>query len=192
MDDEDVPPLSPVKVTLFVLFLGGLAFGGYTVWRANKAQTAVAEASKDYRKLFPARGQEPPPPEIKTVIPLSAKPESGMLLKIDDEMRPPKPQPAEPPPAVETKAEAVVAAQPPAPAPAAPAKPAPKAFNQPRLNQGGYSGMGGGGIGLSGVGGSFGGGGAPKGAAAPAGAPPAGAPDISALLQGAAAAEPKK
>ncbi len=181
MEDDDVPPISPIRVGLLILFLAGVAFGAYRLYQENRAVTAVAEASKDYRKLFPARGQEQPEPEIPQNAPLSAVPQSGMMLKIDDDMRPPAPAPKETPPA-EAKTEPAPVAAAPAPAPAAaPAKPQPKTFNQPRLNQGAYSRLGGTGIGMSGS--NMGGGAA---VAAPAGkagaAPPAGMPDISTLL----------
>lgn len=165
--NDDVPPLDPVKVTLFVLLLGGIAFAGWRFYRAQSAVAAVAEASKDYRKLFPARGAETPAPPPKPMIAAEA-PVSGMgLLKIDDEMRAPKPAPpeAEPPAPAAEPVEAAPAPVKAAPAP--PAKPARKAFNQPRLNSGAFSGLNGGaGVGLSG--GALGGGG---GAAPPPAAP---------------------
>jgi translation initiation factor IF-2 len=172
--NDDVPPLDPVKVAVFVLLLGGIAFAGWRFYRAQSAVAAVAEASKDYRKLFPARGAETPAPPPKPMVAAQA-PVSGMgLLKIDDEMRAPKPAPAEEPPPPAAPAEE--APPPPrAAAPAAPAKPARKAFNQPRLNSGAFSGLNGGsGVGLSG--GSLGGG----GGAAPSPAAPV-LPDIPGL-----------
>lgn len=182
MDDEEVPPLSPVRVTLFVLFLAGLAFGGWRLYLANKAVADVKEASKDYRRLFPSRAQEAAnaPAPIPAVSEVPAK--SGMMLQVDEDMKPPKPEPAAPPPAAEP-------APPPVEAPApvvkadAPAKPAPKAFNRPKLNSGAFSTLNGGsGIGISG--GVAGGGGGKT--AAPAGAAPAaaaaGMPDLSKLV----------
>ncbi|MCM2305397.1 MAG: hypothetical protein NDJ72_11885 [Elusimicrobia bacterium] len=175
-DYDDVPPLDPVKVAVFVLLLGGIAFAGWRFYRAQSAVAAVAEASKDYRKLFPARGAETPAPPPKPLAAAEA-PVSGMgLLKVDDEMRIPKQAPpeAEPPPPAEEPAAA--AAAPAKAAPAAPARPARKAFNQPRLNSGAFSGLNGGsGVGLSG--GGLGGG----GVSAPPPAAPA-APDLSGLL----------
>lgn len=169
--DDDVPPLDPVKVTVFVLLLGAIGFAGWRFVRAQSAVNAVAEASKDYRKLFPARASEAPEPPPQRVEEPTVK--SGMsMLQIDDDMLTPKRVPAtaapeppkeEPVPVVEAKVQA-----------AAPVKPARKAFNQPRLNSGGLSGLNGGsGVGLSG-GGMSGGGGAPAPAA---GAAPA-LPDI--------------
>ncbi len=159
--DDDVPPLDPVKVTVFVLLLGAIAFAGWRFMRAQAAVAAVAEASKDYRKLFPARSSEAPVPPPQRVEGPTVK--SGMsMLQIDDDMRTTKPVPAaavpQPPkeeaapvPTVEAKVQA-----------AAPVKPARKAFNQPRLNSGGISGLNGGsGVGLSGGGLAGGGGGAP-------------------------------
>lgn len=171
-DQDDVPPLDPVKVTVFVLLLGAIGFAGWRFVRAQSAVNAVAEASKDYRKLFPARSSEAPEPPPKRVEGPAVQ--SGMaMLKIDDDMRAPKPEPAaapEPPkeeappaPVVEAKVQA-----------AAPVRPARKAFNQPRLNSGGISGLNGGsGVGLTGGGLAGGGGGAPtpapgSGDAAPA------------------------
>lgn len=149
--DDDVPPLHPGKVALFVGLLGLIAFAGWRFWRAQQAVAAVAEASKDYRRLFPARNAEPPPPPVRPVI-ASQAPVSGIgMLKIDDDMRAPRPAPAaeppppeqeEAPPEVSVKAEAVAAA---------PVKPAKKAFNQPRLNSGAFSTLNGGsGVGFSG------------------------------------------
>lgn len=173
--DDDVPPLHPGKVALFVALLGLIVFAGWRFWRAQQAVAAVAEASKDYRKLFPARSAEPPPPPARPVIATPA-PVSGIgMLRIDDDMRAPKPAPAaappppEPekaPPAVAVKAEAAAAA---------PVKPAMKAFNQPRLNSGAFSTLNGGsGVGFSG-GAMSGGGAAPAAAVPPAipGLPPA-------------------
>ena len=171
--DDDVPPLDPVKVTVFVILLGAIAFAGWRFVRAKSAVSAVAEASKDYRKLFPARASEAPEPPPKRVEGPTVK--SGMaMLQIDDDMRQPKPSPAAaskppketaPPPAA--AAEVKVQA-------ATPVQPGRKAFNQPRLNSGAFSGLNGGsGVGISG--GGMSGGGAPAPAAG--GAAPA-MPDI--------------
>lgn len=157
-NDEDVPPLDPKKVALFVILLAMVAFAGWRYWRASQAIAAVAEASKDYRKLFPARTVDAPPPVPKPVV-AAAAPVSGIgMLKVDDDMRAPKPVP--PPMPVAEPAAA------PSPAPAAvvktvaPArvKPAHKAFNQPSLNSGAFSRLNGG-SGVSFSGGSMGGGG---------------------------------
>lgn len=168
--EEEIPPLDPKKVVLFAVLLLMIAFAGWRFLRARKAVAEVAEASKDYRKLFPARSAEPPAAPVPLTKPVAAAeaPMSGIgLLKVDDDMRQPKRAPAEEPPPPQAEEEA----PPPAPAaaaPAAPAKPAKKAFVQPRLNAGAFSGLNGGsGIGFSG--GSAGGGGAaPAPAAAPA------------------------
>ncbi len=182
MDEDEAPPLSPVRVTLFVLFLAGLAFGGWRMYIANKAVADVAEASKDYRKLFPSRAQEAAtaPAPIPIVSEVPAK--SGMMLQVDEDMKPPKPEPKAPE-AAPVEAPPPVAAPAPVVKAAAPAKPQPKAFNQPRLNSGAFSGLNGGsGIGMSG--GAAGGGGGK--AAVPAGAAPAaaaaGMPDLSKLV----------
>lgn len=150
--DDDVPPLHPGKVALFVALIGLVAFAGWRFWRAQQAVAAVAEASKDYRKLFPARGAEPPPPPVRPVVATQA-PVSGIgMLKIDDDMRAPTPAPAsEPPPPEPEEAPPEVAVKVEAAAPA-PVKPAKKAFNQPRLNSGAFSNLhGGAGVGFSGT-----------------------------------------
>ena len=148
--DEDVPPLDPKRVAVFVIMLVMIAFAGWRYWQGRAAVAAVAEASKDYRKLFPARSAEATPSAPKPVFTTGA-PVSGIgMLKIDDDMRTSKPVPAAAPPQAPPQAEAppVVEAQAEA---AAPVKPARRAFNQPRLNSGGYSGLNGGaGIGFSG------------------------------------------
>ena len=150
------------KVALFVILLGMIAFAGWRYWRAREAIAAVAEASKDYRKLFPARSREEPPPAPKPLVAAEA-PASGMMLKVDDDMRAPRRDPAvvqapapdppqaEAPPAPVVKAAAV-----------APVKPAQKNFNRRGLNSGGFSRLNGGtGIGFSGGSSSGGGGTAP-------------------------------
>lgn len=159
--DDDVPPLDPKKVAVFVIMLGMIAFAGWRYWQGRAAVAAVAEASKDYRKLFPARSAEAPPPAPKPVF-AAAAPVSGIgMLKIDDDMRAPKPVPAAPPPQAPPQAEAPPVVEAKAEA-AAPVKPARKAFNQPRLNSGAFSGLNGGsGVGFSGSAMSGGGGGAP-------------------------------
>lgn len=181
-DVEDLPPYSPVKVTVFVLLLGMIAFAAWRFLRASAAVAQVAEASKDYRKLFPARVAEVPAPAPAPVA-TTAAPASGMaMLKIDDNMRAPKltpppaaPLPSEPPSAAPPESEPPKSAPPVAAAPVkAPAldspkanRPAQKLFNQPRLNSGAFSGLNGGaGVSISGPG--MGGGG---GNAAPAAAP---------------------
>ena len=58
---EDEAPLDPKKVALFVILLAMISFAGWRYWRARQAVAAVAEASKDYRKPFPARTAEAPP-----------------------------------------------------------------------------------------------------------------------------------
>jgi len=155
--DDDAPPLDPKKVAVFVIMLGLIAFAGWRYWQGRAAVAAVAEASKDYRKLFPARSTEAPPPAPKPVF-TTAAPVSGIgMLKIDDDMRAPKPVPAAPPPQAEAPPVVAVKAE--------PVRPARKAFNQPRLNSGAFSGLNGGsGVGFSGSAMSGGGG----GAAAPA------------------------
>jgi hypothetical protein len=167
--DDDVPPLDPKRVVVFVLLLGMIAFAGWRYWQARAAVAAVAEASKDYRKLFPARSSEAPAPPPKPVLSTEA-PVSGIgMLKIDDDMRAPKPAPpsAEPPaalPQAPPQAEAPPVAIEKAVA-AAPVKPVSKTFSRPRLNSGAFSGLNGGsGIGFSGTATSGGGGG---GSAAP-------------------------
>lgn len=156
--DDDVPPLDPVKVTVFVLLLAAIGFAGWRFIRAQSAVAAVAEASKDYRKLFPARSSEAPEPPPQRVEGQTVK--SGMsLLQVDDDMRAPTPAPAPTPqpPKEEAPPAAVVEAKVQA---AAPVRPMRKAFNQPRLNSGGISGLNGGsGVGLSGGGLAGGGGG---------------------------------
>lgn len=161
-EDDEVPPLDPKKVAVFILLLGMIAFAGWRYWRAQAAVAAVAEASKDYRKLFPSRSAEPPPPPPQPVV-TAAAPVSGMMLQIDADMRAPKKvPPAAPPEAAPPAAVAKVEAP-------APVKPAKKAFNQPRLNSGGFSGLNGG-SGITYSGRSLSGTGAP---AAPAAANPA-------------------
>jgi len=160
--------LDPKKVALFVILLAMIAFAGWRYWRARQAIAAVAEASKDYRKLFPARSMEEPPPAPKPLVAAEA-PASGMMLKVDDDMRAPKrapaevaapvpdPPKAEAPPAPVVKAAAVV-----------PVKPAKKDFNRRGLNSGGSSRLNGGaGIGFSGGSSSGGGGSAPTTPALP-------------------------
>ncbi len=146
--DDAAPPFSPVKVTIFVLLLGLIAFAGWRFLRARAAVSAVAEASKDYRKLFPARVEKAPEPPPKPAA--VAAPVSGIvLLKIDDDMRAPKPPApsAEPPPPT-IAAPPVAAAKVEA---AAPAKPAPKEFKRSGLNSGAFSRLNGGsGIGYQG------------------------------------------
>lgn len=172
--EEEVPPLDPKKVVLFAVLLLMIAFAGWRFLRARKAVAEVAEASKDYRRLFPARSTEPPPAPVPLPRPVAAAeaPVSGIgLLKVDDDMRQQAPPKAEPPAAadapIEATADPVKAS---AAAPAAPAKPAKKAFVQPRLNAGAFSGLNGGsGIGFSG--GSAGGGGAAPAPAAAAAMP---------------------
>jgi hypothetical protein len=145
--DDEVPPLDPVKVALFVLLLGGIAFAGWRLLRAQAAVAAVADASKDYRKLFPARASAlaAPSPQAGPVV--VEAPPSGMMLKIDDDMKIPKTAPAAeeapPPAAAEAKVEAAVAPSP-VVAPPAPIAPAAKAFVQPKLNAGGMSRLNGG------------------------------------------------
>lgn len=168
-DEPEVPPLDPKKVFLFGVLLAMIVLAGWRFLRAQKAVAEVAEASKDYRKLFPARspdGPPAPPPAAKPIVTAEA-PASGIgLLKIDDDMRQPKRAPAaetappEAPPQPQAPAIAVKAE--PAPAP----KPAKKAFVQPRLNSGAFSGLNGG----AGLSGSMSGGGtaAPAPAAIPA------------------------
>jgi len=171
-DEEEIPPYSPVKVAVFVILLGMIAFAGWRFLRAQAAVAEVAEASKDYRKLFPARGAEQAAaPEPKPVVTTPA-PASGMaMLKIDDNMRAPKPAPAAeapPPPQAPPQAEAPPAAEVKVQA-AAPAKPAQKLFNQPRLNSGAFSGLNGGsGVAISGPGMGGGGGKTVPAAVAPA------------------------
>jgi hypothetical protein len=153
-EDDDVPPLDPKKVAVFVILLGMVAFAGWRYWRASRAVAAVAEASKDYRKLFPARSAEAPVPEQKPVA-ASGPGVSGIgMLKIDDDMRAPKKAPpSAEPPAAPPQAEA-----PPAPVASAAAKPPQKTFNRVGLNSGAFSKLNGGsGIGFSGS--SAGGGG---------------------------------
>jgi hypothetical protein len=146
-DDDDVPPLDPVKVALFVLLLGGIAFAGWRLLRAQAAVAAVADASKDYRKLFAARAPAVAAPAPRTTIAVVDAPPSGMMLKIDDDMRTPKPVPAAPveekPAAAEAKIEAPVVAPAVLAAPA-PVVPAAKTFVQPKLNKGGMAGLNGG------------------------------------------------
>ena len=161
-DEPEVPPLDPKKVFLFGVLLAMIVLAGWRYWRAQKAVAEVAEASKDYRKLFPARSSDAPPappPMPRPLAPAEA-PVSGIgMLKIDDDMRQTKPAPEAAPPEAppQPEAPAVAVKADPVPAP----KPAKKAFVQPRLNSGAFSGLNGG-TGLSG--GSMGGG----GAAAPA------------------------
>ena len=181
-DDEDVPPLDPKRVAVFVLLLAMIAFAGWRFLRARAAVNAVAEASKDYRKLFPARSEERTEPPVKRVTTTQETVVSGMgMLKIDDDMRAPAParaQAAEPPPPAPPEAPPAVAVK-----YDAPAKPQPKAFSQPRLNSGNRSGLNGGaGIGYSGRTMSMNGG-SPPAAAQPTKDPAAPAmPDMSALL----------
>lgn len=138
-DDDDVPPLDPKKVALFGMLLGAIVFAGWRFWVAHQAVKAVAEASKDYRKLFPSRTEEVEEPEPPRALPAGARTQSGIaLLKVDDDMRQPKAVRAPaikreeaPPPPVET-------------APAAAAKPQPKAVPRPKLNSGAFSGLNGG------------------------------------------------
>jgi len=148
-DDDDVPPLNPKRVALFGAFLALIVLGGWYIWRTQSAIKEVAEASKDYRKLFPARTEATTAPAPKPV-PANAPPVSGIgLLKIDDDMRAPKRVPAaarapetqpEPPPVAAVQAE-----------PAAPASPVKKSFARPNLNSGAFSGLNGGaGVGFSG------------------------------------------
>ena len=166
---EDEASLDPKKVALFVTLLGMIAFAGWRYWQAREAVAAVAEASKDYRKLFPARTVEAPPVETKPVVAAEA-PASGMMLKVDDDMRTPRPAPKVDPPTAPppepTKAEApaavVKAAVP------GVVKPASKSFNRRGLNSGSFSRLNGGaGIGFSGGASSGGGGSAPTTPAAP-------------------------
>jgi hypothetical protein len=168
-DDDDVPPLDPKRVAVFVILLGMIAFAGWRYWQARAAVAAVAEASKDYRKLFPARSTEAPAPPPKPILATEA-PVSGIgMLKIDDDMRAPKKAPpsAEPPAAL-PQAPPQAEAPPVAVEKAAPVKPVSKTFSRPRLNSGAFSGLNGGsGIGFS-AGTAGGGGGGVKGAAAPA------------------------
>ena len=157
MSDDDAP-LDPVRVTLFVLFLAGVGFGAWRLYVGRTAVAAVKEATKDYRKLFPSRADEVAPPVPATVI-AAAPQKSGMMLKIDEDMKPPKPEPAAPPPAKEPEPAPVSAAT--AKTMAAPKKPGAKPFNPKGLNSGAFSRLnGGGGVGFSG-GNSGGGGGAP-------------------------------
>ena len=148
-EEDEVPPLDPKKVALFVLLLGLIAFAGWRYWRARVAVAAVAEASKDYRRLFPARSAEAPAPPPKPIV-VAGAPISGIgLLKIDDDMREPKPVPAAAPPAAppETPPVAVVKTESAAPI----VKPVKKEFKRPRLNSGAFSGLNGGsGVGFSG------------------------------------------
>ena len=150
-DDDQVPPLDPVKVALFAILLCGIAFAS---WRFLRAQAAVAaeaeaEAPKDYRKLFQARsGGVPEAPPQSLISVADSSPASGMMLKIDDDMRAPKPVEVAP---VEQKApvvkvEAEAPAPPPVVLPAAPAPVAPsaKTFVQPKLNSSGLARLNGG------------------------------------------------
>lgn len=173
--EEGLPPYDPVKILVFAVLVSMVAFAGWRLMRAKKAVAAVAEASKDYRKLFPSRGAEALPEPPKPVVAAPAAP-SSMMLSVDEDMKvKPAPRPvaekpaAAPPEAPPVAAKAVVAA---------PAKRGSKAFNQPRLNSGAFSGLNGGsGIGFSG--GQGGGGGAPPAAA--------GTPDAAAAAAAAAA-----
>ncbi|MBI2386812.1 MAG: hypothetical protein HYV14_12510 [Elusimicrobia bacterium] len=169
--EEEVPPLDPKKVFLFGVLLAMIVLAGWRFWRAQKAVAEVAEASKDYRKLFPARDLEAPPappPLPKPLVPAAA-PASGIgMLKIDDDMRQQAPPSAEPPAVADAPVEAAAAPAPVKAAETAPApKPAKREFVRPRLNAGAFSRLNGG-AGLSG--GSMGGGGtaAPAAPAVPA------------------------
>ena len=161
--NEDENPLDPKKVALFVILLVLIAFAGWRYWRARQAIAAVAEASKDYRKLFPARSMEEPPPAPKPLAAPGA-PVSGIgMLQVDDDMRAPKrapaaaPAPAPDPPQAEAPPVPVVKA-----AAVAPVKPAPKEYNRRGLNSGAFSRLNGGsGIGFTGGSSSGGGGSAP-------------------------------
>lgn len=140
-DDEDVPPLDPKKVALFGMLLGAIVFAGWRFWTAHQAVKAVAEATKDYRKLFPARSEEVPEPEVPRALPGGARTQSGIgMLKIDDDMRQPravrapaveKEEAPPPPPAATVRVEAA-------------ANPQPKAVPRPKLNSGAFSGLNGG------------------------------------------------
>ncbi|MBI4060155.1 MAG: hypothetical protein HY403_01865 [Elusimicrobia bacterium] len=153
--DEEVPPLSPWKVAIFVLALGLGACAVWSFWRTRAV--AIVAAPKDYRKLFNARSmeREPPPKPVAAAV----APVSGIgMLRIDDDMRAPKPLAASEPPPAPSRVEA---------APAAPAKPAKKTFGRPRLNSNAFSGLNGGaGIGYSGR--TIGGGGSAPAAPDPA------------------------
>lgn len=151
-EEDEVPPLDPKKVALFVILVGMVGFAGWRFWRAQKAVAAVAEASKDYRKLFPTRSSAPPPAAAAPAA--TGAPTSGMMLQVDDDMRVPKPAapplntpeaPPEAPPEAEAKTAIAVKED-----MAAPAKPAPKAYTRPKLNSGAFSGLNGGsGVGFS-------------------------------------------
>ena len=148
-DDDQVPPLDPVKVALFVFLLCGIAFASWRFLRAQAAVGAEVEASKDYRKLFqPRSAGVPEAPPRSLISAADSSPASGMMLKIDDDMRAPRPVEAAPveqkAPVVEVKAEAP--GPPPVVLPAAPAPiaPAVKTFVQPKLNSGGLTGLNGG------------------------------------------------
>ena len=148
MFEDNDAPLDPVKVAAFALLLGVAAFGGWRYWRARAAVAAVAEASKDYRRLFPSRSAETSIPAPRPVAAAEA-PVSGMaMLKIDDDMRAPKPAEPKPQPPAQVEAAPVAVVKVKA---AALVKPAKKTFRQPRLNSGAFSGLNGGaGIGFSG------------------------------------------
>lgn len=159
--NEDENSLDPKKVALFVILLGMIAFAGWRYWRARQAIAAVAEASKDYRKLFPARSMEEPPPAPKPLAAPGPSVSGIGMLQIDDDMRAPKrapavvPAPVPDPPQAEAPPVPVVKA-----AADTPVKPAQKDFNRRGLNSGAFSRLNGGsGIGFSG--GSSGGGSAP-------------------------------
>jgi hypothetical protein len=155
-DDEE--PLDPVRVTLFVLFLAGLGFGAWRLYVGRTAVAAVKEATKDYRKLFPSRADEVAPPVPATVL-AAAPQKSGMMLKIDEDMKPAKRESAASPPPKEPEPAAISAAA--AKTVAAPKKTAAKPFNPKGLNSVAFSRLhGGSGLGFSG-GSSGGGGGTP-------------------------------
>ena len=183
-EDDDDAPLDPKKVILFVMLLAMVAFAGWRFMRARAAVAAVAEASKDYRKLFPARSAEVPVEAPKPVVTAEA-PRSGIgMLMVDADMRAPAPAPAAaaPPPQAPPAAEPPPAVQVQAAAP----KAAPKTFNRKGLNSGAFSGLNGGsGVGFSGSAMSGGGGGSAPAPAAPA------MPDISKLLAAPPAADKK-
>ncbi len=130
--NDDVPPLDPAKVAVFMLLLGLIAFAGWRLWRTQSAVTAAASVAKDYKKLFPAHVKETPPNSVRRT---TAPGSSIGMLRIDDDMRAPVPVLATAP------------AVPAAPAKAVPAQlvqPARKAFNQPRLNSSAFSRLNGG------------------------------------------------